>query len=167
MKNIERYAKRARELRDHFDIKVEHLSLFPMGSSLELIEYVLHEIAHAFTMGFLRMPKPLPAAIETTLGRYSAASCDSLEIDTAFATHKAMVELNLAKPSDQEKFAAKCADALSSGRFQNRVYYVLDEMDFREDDLALKEVRSNLVLVMRASWKLVLATYWLPDGSPS
>jgi hypothetical protein len=150
-------------LMEHFNIKLEHLSLFPMGSDLELIEYVLHELAHAFTMGFMQMPKLLPAAIETTLARYSATTCDSLEVDTSFVTHHAMARLGLVKEADQAKFAAKCADALSSNRYRQRQHYVLDEMEFRIDDTALQDASNNLIIMLRAPWKIVLATYSLPD----
>lgn len=167
MTQIARYTKRALALKKHFNIEVAHLSIFPLGSDLEIIESVLHELAHAFTMGFLQMPTRLPDALEATLARYSATTRDSLEIDTAFVTYQTMTKLVLAKSADQAKFAARCADALTHNRYQSRQYYVLDEMGVRENDTALQDAVSNLTSTMRESWRQVLAIYSLPDDSPS
>ncbi len=163
MTNLQRFNKRALAFIGHFNIVVEHLSIFPIGSELERIEYVMHELAHAFTMGFLQMPQLLPQSLEITLGRYSATTSDHLEIDASLVTHNAMAKLGLVKPEELKNFAAKCADALSSNRYQGRVYLVLDEMEERSNDEAIKTSVSHLVCMMRAPFKEVLATYSLPD----
>jgi hypothetical protein len=163
MTKLQRFDKRALAFIEYFRIAVEHLSLFPIGSELERIEYVMHELAHAFTMGFLQMPKLLPQAIETTLGRYSVATQDQLEIDTSFVTYRAMVKLGLASASDERKFAEKCAEALETGQYQNRIYAVLDALDVRSGDDALEDAVSHLVSMMRAPLKEAMATYSLPD----
>jgi len=164
-KNIDRYDKRAKAFIDHFNIKVVPLSLFPTGSALERIEYVLHEFAHAFTMGFQQMPKLLSATIETTLAKYSEATNDSLEIDTSLVTQLTMVHLGLVKPSDLRNFAAKCAGALTAERHQDRLYYVLDEMEYRANDEAITQHVRDLATMMRGPLKTVLAIYSLPYGS--
>lgn len=163
MTNLQRFNKRALAFIEHFNIVVEHLSIFPIGSELERIEYVMHELAHAFTMGFLQMSQQLPQALEITLGRYSVTTSDHLEIDASLATHKAMAKLGLVKPEELKSFAAKCADALSSNRYHARMYLVLDEMEERENDDAIKTAVSHLVCMMRAPLQEVLVTYSLPD----
>lgn len=166
MRQLVRYDKRALALIEHFHIEVESLGIYPRDSELERIEYVIHEIAHAFTMGFTQMPRRLSASIEGTLAKFSKATSDQLEIDTAFVTHQAMVELGLAKSEDQHKFAAKCASALLDNRNSERVYLVLDEMEMRNEDAALAEHVNMLVSVMRGPLKSVLSIYSLPDESP-
>jgi hypothetical protein len=161
-----RYGQRARYLIAHFHIKSEPLGVYPIGSDLAAIEYALHELGHAFTMGFLQMPRKLPGAIEGTLARYSNVTCDHLEIDTTFVTYQAMVALKLAQPEDKHKFAVQCVSSLQTNRYQERVYLVLDEMEERNDDKVLQVIVSNLASMMRAPWRAVLATYSLPDDSP-
>lgn len=157
-----RLAKRAAVLQNLFEIdEIEPLGIYPKDSDLERIEYVLHELAHGLTMGFERFPAVLPAAVELTLGRFSAVTNDHLEIDTAFVTHGTMVELKLVKREDQHKFAAKCAAAMTTNRYTERMYLVLDEMEERALDCELNKHVQTLACMFRAPMPLVRATYLL------
>lgn len=157
-----RMAARAKVLQGIFGIeKLGSIGIFEQGSELELIEYVCHEIAHGLTMGFEKFPSVLSAGIKHRLARYSEATNDFLEIDTTFVTHQGMVALKLVKGKDLHKFASKCATALTSNCFSERMYYVLDEMERRSDDFALRNHASTLASIFRAPIPLVKATYLL------
>lgn len=149
---------------------IEPLNMFGQNIYLETIEYVMHELAHGLTMGFEKFPSNVSAALPTTMARYGEITRDHLEIDTSFVTFHAMRDLHLVKQEDSIKFANKCAEAMDSVRYNNRPMLILSEFEVRgmyfPECGALSDAISELLSMMRAPLKLVVATFAIPETEP-
>ncbi len=171
-----RYFNRAVALMGEFGIgPIERLGLFPLNSYLETIEYVLHELAHGFTAGFLKFPSELSAALPGIMERFGTLTRDHLEIDTTYVTFHTLLRLKLVTADRLEDFADKCSNAMDSDHFSGKPMLVMSEFEARgcapsykqEADEALTSMVSDLTSMMRAPLKLVLSTFALAiDARP-
>jgi hypothetical protein len=129
-------ARRAAQL--NIDVKsVEDGSL--AGSFYDsprgVAEFAMHEVAHLLTLG---LPVPEGAigriqdAIHARLKPFSVWVADELEIDTAFVTYHAGLELNLWTTDARPRVIASCTKAIERGqRAKSKVEAGFDQRDER------------------------------------
>lgn len=122
-------------------------------SSLHRVEYLMHEIAHALTLGLDPIPedRPLHQAISDQLDKISVSSRDSLEIDTSYVVWGAGKQLGLwgsdLNSSEALQIASSCAGNLDAD-VRISSWEVLAEFSKRVGDSALSDAIQNLVTTL-------------------
>lgn len=166
---LTRFHKRAVELQALFGIdRIEEIGVFRYNQKMKAVEYVMHEIAHGLTMGFVQLPPALPGQVAEMVLRFSVQTRDHLEIDATFVTFEALRRLRLVEQSRMPDFAKQCAESMDGDCFMERTHLIVDQLEQRTEDKALLEQVSSLVQIMRAPLSLVRMTYLMPvHGVPS
>lgn len=165
---LRKYYRRCQLLKGLFGIEHVMVSgIYPEDSELELIEFMVHELAHAFTAGFKQLPVHLPELITHFMEDLGHATQDSLEIDTCYVTHKVMCNLNLALQAELHTYAEKCANACDTAFFEGHVYRVLDALEDRYKDPALSNFVRYVMDVLQSPLSEVKFTYLLPSDGKS
>lgn len=126
------HAARAADLRVLFGIDPVQPIVGIKNANAELVEWVVHDICHALTLGFRTFVTNLSEAVSMMHDRLTIQTQDSLEIDTAWLTYTALRSLRLVTSMDRPRIASACSSNLSDDS-HGRVHYVLDQFDIRND----------------------------------
>jgi hypothetical protein len=132
-KKLSNYTLRASALRQMFDIDPVQPIVGLKDENAIIVEWVVHDIAHALTLGFRTLVTNLSASVSMMMDRLTIQTQDSLEIDTAWLTYKALQYMHLATDPDRARIARACAHNLSDESKTGRKHYVLDQFDIRDE----------------------------------
>lgn len=137
-------------------------------SQFSFIEHTVHELAHVLVLGFSQFPQNLSTLVNDIQAKFSEATRDSMEIDTAFVTLRVLIALGLVAETKDAMYgvADACANALDGVKHFRRVYSVMDEMECRanENSSALREHAALLTRVMTDEKSGITQFFLTPEG---
>lgn len=143
------FALRASDLKEMFGIDPVQPIVGLKDERAIIVEWVVHDIAHALTLGFRTLVTDLSSRVSMMMDRLTIQTQDSLEIDTAWLTYRALQYMHLASKQDRARIAKACAANLSDPSRTERPHYVLDQFDIRDNQAHSNEALDDHLMIFK------------------